>query len=287
MGSERATAFRRGLGESGFVEGQNVAVEYHWLDGQYGQLPSLMSDLVRRRVAVIATFGNPPSLAAKAATSTVPIVFGVGDDPVNHGLVASVARPGGNATGINSLGNEIATKQLGLLREVMPRASRIAVLVNQVNASNAEATVQDLLAAARALGLKIEVLSASTGREIEAAFAGLAREKADALFIATDPFLVSRRIQIATLAAHYTIPTILGERDFVDAGGFMSYGADVLEMYRNVGGYTGRVLKGAKPADLPVMQPSKFELVINLQTARLLGLEIPPTVLAIADDVIE
>jgi putative ABC transport system substrate-binding protein len=287
MGSERAAAFRRGLGESGFVEGQTATVEYHWLDGQYDQLPSLMSDLVRRRVAVIATVGNPPSLVAKTATATIPIVFGVGDDPVKLGLVASLARPGGNATGTNFFVNVMATKQLGLLREVMPRASRIGVLVNRSNASSVEAAMQDLPAAARTLGLQIEVLSASTGRELEAAFSGLAREKADAVLIAADAFLTSRRVQIATLAAHYTIPTILGAREFVEAGGFMSYATDILETYRSVGDYTGRVLKGTKPADLPVTQSSKFELVINLQTARLLGIDVPPQLLAIADDVIE
>jgi putative ABC transport system substrate-binding protein len=287
MGSERAAAFRRGLGESGFVEGQTATVEYHWLDGQYDQLPSLMSDLVRRRVAVIATVGNPPSLVAKTATATIPIVFGVGDDPVKLGLVASLARPGGNATGTNFFVNVMATKQLGLLRDVMPRASRIGVLVNRSNASSVEAAMQDLAAAARTLGLQIEVLSASTGRELEAAFSDLAREKADAVLIAADAFLTSRRVQIATLAAHYTIPTILGAREFVEAGGFMSYATDILETYRSVGDYTGRVLKGTKPADLPVTQPSKFELVINLQTARLLGIDVPPQLLAIADDVIE
>jgi putative ABC transport system substrate-binding protein len=287
MGSERAAAFRRGLGESGFVEGQTATVEYHWLDGQYDQLPSLMSDLVRRRVAVIATVGNPPSLVAKTATATIPIVFGVGDDPVKLGLVASLARPGGNATGTNFFVNVMATKQLGLLREVMPRASRIGVLVNRSNASSVEAAMQDLPAAARTLGLQIEVLSASTGRELEAAFSDLAREKADAVLIAADAFLTSRRVQIATLAAHYTIPTILGAREFVEAGGFMSYATDILETYRSVGDYTGRVLKGTKPADLPVTQSSKFELVINLQTARLLGIDVPPQLLAIADDVIE
>jgi putative ABC transport system substrate-binding protein len=286
-GAERAAAFRRGLGESGFVEGRNVTVEYHWMDGQYDQLPSLMSDFVRRSVAVIATAGNPPALAARAATATLPIVFGVGEDPVKLGLVASLARPGGNATGMNFLATEIATKQLGLLREVMPKASRISVLVNPTNASNAESTVQDLPTAARALGLQIEVLSASTGREIEAAFAAFAREKTDALFIASEPFFVSRRVQIATLAAHYTIPTILGTREFVEAGGFMSYAADILEMYRRAGDYTARILKGTKPADLPVTQPSKFDLVINLQTARLLGIDVPPQLIAIADEVIE
>jgi len=287
MGSERAAAFRRGLGESGFVEGQNVAVEYHWLDGRYDQLPSLMSDLVRRSVAVIVAANSTASLAAKAATATIPIVFGVGDDPVKLGLVASLARPGGNATGVNFQAQAISTKQLGLLRELIPKAAHIAVLVNPANAPAAEAALRDLPDAARTLGLQIQVLRASTSREVEAAFADPVREKVDALFIPSEAFLVSRCSQIATLAVHYSIPTFLGTREFVEAGGFMSYGPNVLDIYRQLGDYTGRILKGAKPADLPVEQLSKFEFLINLQTARLLGIDVPPSLLVAADEVIE
>src|SRR5215469_3940232 len=271
--ASRAAAFRKGLGETGYVEGQNVTVEYHWLNGQYDRLPSLMADLVRRRVAVIATPGATlPALAAKAATATVPIVFGVGEDPVGLGLVASFARPGGNATGINIFLNELVAKRLGLLHELVPKAVRVAVLVNPANAPSAEATLRDLPEAARAIGLRTQVLNASTSREIEAAFATLVRERADALFVAPDAFFISRRVQFVTLAARYGIPTAHNAREEVEAGGLMSYGTDNVDMWRHVGGYTGQILKGAKPADLPVMQATKFEFVINLQTARALGI---------------
>jgi putative ABC transport system substrate-binding protein len=287
--SERqVAAFRKGLNEAGCVEGQNVTVEYHWLNGQYDRLASLMADLVRRRVAVIATPGATlPALAAKAATATVPIVFGVAEDPVGLGLVASFARPGGNATGINIFLNELVAKRLGLLHELVPKAVRVAVLVNPANAPSAEATLRDLPEAARAIGLQTQVLNASTSREIEAAFATLVRERADALFVAPDAFFISRRVQFVTLAARYGIPTAHNAREEVEAGGLMSYGTDNLDMWRHVGGYTGQILKGAKPADLPVMQATKFEFVINLQTARALGLEVPPQLLASADEVIE
>ena len=286
MAADRPTAFRKGLSESGFVEGQNVTVEYHWLGGRYDQLPSLMSDLVRRRVAVIASAGDDQAArAAKAATATIPIVFGVSEDPVKLGLVASLARPGGNATGFNFFFGELVAKRLGLLHDLMPKAVRVAVLVNP--AANAEATVRALSEAAPALGLQIRVLKASTSREIEAAFATIAREPTDALFIGNDAFFASRRLQFAILAARQGIPATHSSREAVEAGGLMSYGTDIIDMYRLVGVYVGRILKGAKPADLPVVQSTKFELVINLITAKALGLTVPPTLLAIADEIIE
>src|SRR6516165_2149846 len=286
--ASRVAAFRKGLSEIGYVEGQNVAVEYHWFSGQYDRLPMLMADLVRRRVAVIATPGSTPAAsAAKAATTTIPIVFGVGEDPVGLGLVASFGRPGGNATGINIFVNELVAKRLGLLHELVPKAVRVAVLVNPANAPSAETTLRDLPEAARAIGLQMQVLNASTSREIEAAFATLVRERADALFVAPDAFFISRRVQFVTLAARYGIPTAHNAREEVEAGGLMSYGTDNLDMWRHVGGYTGQILKGAKPADLPVLQSTKFEFVINLQTARALGLEVPPQLLASVDEVIE
>jgi putative ABC transport system substrate-binding protein len=287
--SERqVAAFRKGLNEAGCVEGQNVTVEYHWLNGQYDRLASLMADLVHRRVAVIATPGATlPALAAKAATATVPIVFGVAEDPVGLGLVASFARPGGNATGINIFLNELVAKRLGLLHELVPKAVRVAVLVNPANAPSAEATLRDLPEAARAIGLQTQVLNASTSREIEAAFATLVRERADALFVAPDAFFISRRVQFVTLAARYGIPTAHNAREEVEAGGLMSYGTDNLDMWRQVGVYTAQILKGAKPADLPVLQSTKFEFVINLQTARALGIEVPNSIQLLADELIE
>jgi putative ABC transport system substrate-binding protein len=287
--SERqVAAFRKGLNEAGCVEGQNVTVEYHWLNGQYDRLASLMADLVHRRMAVIATPGATlPALAAKAATATVPIVFGVAEDPVGLGLVASFARPGGNATGINIFLNELVAKRLGLLHELVPKAVRVAVLVNPANAPSAEATLRDLPEAARAIGLQTQVLNASTSREIEAAFATLVRERADALFVAPDAFFISRRVQFVTLAARYGIPTAHNAREEVEAGGLMSYGTDNLDMWRQVGVYTAQILKGAKPADLPVLQSTKFEFVINLQTARALGIEVPNSIQLLADELIE
>jgi putative tryptophan/tyrosine transport system substrate-binding protein len=286
--ARNAAAFRNGLSETGYVEGQNVTVEYHWLEGKYDRLPSLMADLVRRRVAVIATPGsNPAALAAKTATTTIPIVFGVGEDPVKLGLVASLARPGGNATGINYFTTELMAKRLGLLHELVPKAVRIAVLVNPANAPSAEATLRDAPEAARAIGLQIQILNASTSREIEAAFATLVRDRADALYIGPDGFFGTRRVQFATLAMRHVIPTAYAIREFPEVGGLMSYGTDRLDMFRRVGVYTGQVLKGAKPADLPVEQSTKFEFVINMQTARALGLEVPPQLLATVDEVIE
>jgi putative tryptophan/tyrosine transport system substrate-binding protein len=281
-------AFRKGLEETGYVEGQNVTVVYHWLDGRYDRLPSLIADLVRRRVAVIATPGTTvAALAAKAATTTIPIVFGVGEDPVKIGLVASLARPGGNATGINFFASEIVAKRLGLLHELVPKAVRIAVLVNPANAPTAEATLRDLPDAARTIGLQIQVLNASTSREIEAAFAALGREPADALFVAPDGFFTGRRVQFATLAARHAIPAAYSGREYPEVGGLMSYGTDIADRFRLAGVMSGQILKGAKPADLPVMQSTKFEFVINLQTARALGLEVPPGLSARADEVIE
>jgi ABC-type uncharacterized transport system substrate-binding protein len=280
-------AFRKALNETGYVEGQNVMVEYHWLEGRYDRLPALMADLVRRRVAVIVTLVTASALAAKAATTTIPIVFGVAEDPVQLGLVASLARPGGNATGINSFSVEVVAKRLGLLHDLVPKAVRIAVLVNPTNAPNAETTLREIPEAARALGLQIQVLNASTSREIEAAFATLVRDRADALFVAPDGFFTSRRVQLATLATRHGIAAAYSNREYVEAGGLMSYGADILDYYRQIGVYTGRILKGAKPADLPVEQATKFEFVINLQTARAIGLEVPNSLQLLADEVIE
>jgi putative ABC transport system substrate-binding protein len=281
-------AFRKGLTEAGTVEGQNVTVEYHWLDGQYDRLPTLMADLVRARPAVIATPSVvPAALAAKAATSTIPIVFGVSEDPVKLGLVASLARPGGNATGINFLNAEVVTKLLGVLRDLVPKASRIAVLINPANVTVAAATAQQADEAARSLGVQIQVLKASNSREIDAAFATLVNERVDALYVQGDGLFVNRRLQFATLATRHGIPTAYSGRDTVDVGGLMSYATDNADVYRQVGNYTGRVIKGAKPADLPVVQSTKFEFVINLITARALGLSVPSDLLSIADEVIE
>jgi putative ABC transport system substrate-binding protein len=282
-----AAAFRKGLNETGYVEGQNVTIEYHWLEGQYDRLPALMADLVGRRVAVIATPGIVPTLAAKAATTTIPIVFGVGDDPVRLGLVTNLARPGGNATGINFFVNEVAAKRLRLLHDLVPKAVRIAVLVNLAKASTEEFTLRAVQEAAPTLGLKIQILNASTIGEIDAAFATIARDHSDALLVAPDAFFVSRRVQFITLTARDRIPATYSLRDYVAIGGLMSYGTDLADAFRQVGVYTGEILKGAKPADLPVVQSTKFEFVINLQTARALGIEVPPGLLSIADEVIE
>jgi putative ABC transport system substrate-binding protein len=287
-GASRVAAFRKGLAETGNVEGQNVTVEYHWLEGQFDLiLPALVADLVRRRAAVIAAPSAVTALAAKAATATIPIVFGVGEDPVRLGLVASLARPGGNATGINFFSQEVVAKRLGLLHDLVPKAVRVAVLVNPADALTAETTLRDAQEAAPAIGLQIQRLTASTIGEIDAAFAALSQERADALFVGPDGFFASRRGQFATLAAVYKIPASYLIRDFVAAGGLMSYGTDIADMYRQVGAYAGRILKGAKPADLPVVQSTKFEFVINLQTARALGIEVPSGLLSIADEVIE
>jgi putative ABC transport system substrate-binding protein len=285
--TRNAAAFRKGLNETGYVEGQNVTVEYHWLEGQYDRLPALVADLVRRQVAVIAAPGGVPALAAKAATATIPIIFSVGEDPVKLGLVASLARPGGNATGINIFVQEAVAKRLRLLHELVPKAVRIAVLVNPGDASVAETTVREVQKAAPTMGLQIQILNATTIGEIDAACAILARERLDALLVAGDAFLISRRVQLATLTARDRIPAAYGVREPVEVGGLMSYGTDIADSFRKLGVYTGSILKGAKPAELPVLQLTKFEFVINLHTARTLGIEVPPGVFSIADEVIE
>jgi putative ABC transport system substrate-binding protein len=283
----RLRAFRQGLKETGYVEGENVTIAYRFAENQIDRLHDLAADLVRRQVAVIATVAEDAAFVAKAATTTVPILFIVSRDPVSLGLVASLAHPGGNVTGVNFLASELVAKRLELLRELVPRASRIAVLVNPANAILTETTLRDVEAAARAKGLSIQIFNASTVREIEAAFAMLVHERADALLVGDDPFFNGRRVQFANLAAHHSIPMATNFRDFAEVGGLMSYGANILDAYREVGIYAGRILKGAKPADLPVVQSSKFELVINAQTARMLGLDIPDKLLALADEVIE
>jgi putative tryptophan/tyrosine transport system substrate-binding protein len=286
--ARNVAAFRKGLNETGYVEGQNVTVEYHYLEGQYDRVPALVADLVRRQVAVIATPGaDAATLAAKAATATIPIVFGVGQDPVRLGLVASLARPGGNTTGINFFPSEVVAKRLRLLHDLVPKAVRIAVLVNPDNTTTTEATLREVQQAAPAIGLQLQILNATTSSDIDAGFAAMVRDRAEALFVAPDAFFTSRRGQFVTLTARDKIPAAYGVRDVVEAGGLMSYGTDLVDMFQQVGVYTGRVLKGAKPADLPVTQLTKFEFVINLQTARALGIEVPPGVLSIVDEVIE
>jgi putative tryptophan/tyrosine transport system substrate-binding protein len=282
------TAFRRGLNEIGIIENQNVTVEYHWLEGQYDRLPSLMADLVRRRVAMIATPGsNPAALAAKAATATIPIVFGVGEDPVKLGLVASISRPGGNATGVNIFNVEIAAKRLGLLHEPVPKSVRIAVLVNPANATSAGFTLRYVPEAARAIGLQSQVFNASTSDEIDTVFAALVREGVEAVFVAADAFFISRRMQFANLTAYHRIPAAYADREIVEAGGLMSYGTDFTEMFRQVGVHVGRILKGEEPSDLAVVQATKFALVINLKAAKALGIEVPISMQLLADEVIE
>ena len=285
IGDRRLRAFRQALNETGFVEGENVAILYRWADNQLDRLPDLATDLVRRQVAVIAATGSSrAALAAKAATSAIPIVFAISEDPIGLGLVASIARPGGNATGINFLTTELTAKRLQLLRELVPAATRVAVLVNPNN-PNAEATLREVAAAGRAMGMEIAAFKASTSREIDAAFASL--DRPHALFVGGDGFFVSRRVQLTSLANRHGIPAIFSPRDFAEAGGLITYGSDILDSYRQVGVYSGRILKGARPADLPVVQSTKFELVINAQIARMLGITVPATLLASANEVIE
>ena len=285
---DRTRSFREGLRETGHVEGANVTIEYRWADYQMDRLPALAAELVRRQVAVISASGSiATALAAKAATTSIPIVFGVPEDPVRLGLVASLARPSGNLTGVNFFNSELTAKRLELLRELVPGAARVAVLVNPNKTANTESTLRDVEAPARAMGLQIQVVRAATSREIDAAFASLGRERADAMFIAQDSFFNHRRLQLANMAARYAVPTVSASRDIAEVGGLMSYGTNITDVFRQMGVYAGRILKGAKPADLPVEQPVKFELVINAQTARMLGLTVSATLLAVADEVIE
>jgi putative ABC transport system substrate-binding protein len=285
--AERLRAFRQGLKETGYVEGENVAIDYRWAE-QIDRLPELAADLVRRKVAVIATAaGFGTAMAAKGATTTIPIVFAVSEDPVKFGLVKSLARPDGNLTGINLLSLELTAKRLELLREMLPAAVRVAVLVNPANAANAQVTLREVEAAGRAMGLQIQIFNAATSREIDAAFAAFARGRPDAVFVGQDAFFNGRRLQLANWAALHALPMTSGSRDICEVGGLMSYGTNIVDTYRQMAVYVGRILKGAKPADLPVEQSTKFELVINAQTARMFGLEIPPNLLARADEVIE
>ena len=284
--ADRLRAFREGLKDTGYIEGENVLIEYRWADGQVDRLPLLASDLVRRQVAVIAAPASA-AFAAKAATTTIPIVFISAEDPVKLGLVASLARPGGNLTGFNIFNDELVAKRLELLRELVPGATRVAVLVDPTNGLGSESILRDVEAAARAMGLQIRVIEASSSSEINAAFATFVSERPDALYVGGGPFFNTRRIQLAILAARHLVPMTSSARAIAEVGGLMSYGSDVLDTIRQVGVYTGRILKGAKPADLPVVQASKFALVINLQTAKALGVTVPPTLLARADEVIE
>jgi putative ABC transport system substrate-binding protein len=280
-------AFHRGLKENGFIEGRNVAIEYRWAEGHYDRFGEFAADLVHRQVAVIAATGNPGGpIAAKMATTTIPIVFSIPDDPLQLGLVTSLARPGGNVTGITALVDLLAAKRLELIRDLIPTATMIGYLMNRTNAS-ARAYAKDIQEAANLVGQQIEILDVGSEEEMDTAFATLARLHAGALLVVSDNFFVSRREKLVQLAARYVIPTIYENRDFTVAGGLMSYGASLVDVYRQVGVYVGRILKGTKPADLPVLQPTKFELVINVKTARALGLTIPPSLLARADEVIE
>jgi putative ABC transport system substrate-binding protein len=284
---DRLRAFRRGLKETGYVEGENVIISYRFAENQIDRLPGMANELVRSRVAVIAAANSPAALAAKAATTTIPIVFIAPEDPVKLGLVASLNRPGGNLSGVNLVTGELAGKRLELLRELVPGASRVAVLVNPANVANTETTLQDVEAAARAIGLQIQAFKASTSHEINAAFTTFARDRCDALFVGGDPFFTSRRVQLAILAARHSIPATYGTREIAEVGGLMSYGTNIPDAWHQAGAYVGRVLKGSKPADLPVVQSAKFEFVINIPTAQALALEVPPTLIARADEVIE
>jgi ABC-type uncharacterized transport system substrate-binding protein len=285
--TERLRAFREGLKETGYVEGENIAIDYRWAE-QMERLPELAAQLVHRPVTVIVTAGGfATALAAKGATTTIPIVFGVSDDPVKHGLVASLARPGGNLTGVNLLSTELTAKRLELVREMLPGASRIAVLVNPANTANTQTTLRELEEAGPATGFQTQIINASTSREIDTAFAAFARERPDGVFVGQDAFFNGRRLQLADWAARHALPMTSGSRDICEVGGLMSYGTNIVDTYRLEGVYVGRILKGAKPADLPVEQSAKFELVLNAQTARILGIDIPPTLLARADEVIE
>ena len=285
--AHRLRAFRQGLKETGYVEGENVAVEYRWAENQIDRLPELAAELVRRRVTVIVTPSTAATLAVKAATTTIPIVFAAAEDPVRFGLVASLSRPGGNLTGINFFSAELVAKRLELVRELVPRAARVAVLIDPSIVASSERAQKEVEAAARALGLQIQVLNATNSREIDAAFAALVRERADALFVSPGGLFNGRRVQLGTMAARHAVPMTSATREIAEVGGLMSYGSNIADAWRQVGVYTGRILKGAKPAELPVVQASKFELIINAQTSRMLGLTVPATLLARADEVIE
>jgi putative tryptophan/tyrosine transport system substrate-binding protein len=285
--AHRLRAFRQGLKESDYVEGENAAILYRWAENRIDRLPEMVADLIRRQVTVIAAMSTVAAVAAKAANTTIPIVFQAAEDPVRLGLVASLARPGGNATGVNFFIAELTAKRLEFARELVPTAKRVGVLVDPNNMQGTESTLQDVERAARAIGVQILVVNASTSREIDAAFATFVREQIDALFVGPSGFLTSRRIHITGQAMRHGIPAIYSQREFPEIGGLLSYGTNLTDTWRQVGVYAGRVLKGAKPADLPVVQSTKFELVINLNTARALGLEIPPALLARADEVIE
>jgi putative ABC transport system substrate-binding protein len=286
--ASRLAGFHHGLKATGFIEGENATIVHRWADNRTDRLPDMAADLVRQRSAVIFTSGGPTSaLAAKAATSTIPIVFLVGEDPTKLGLVGSLARPAGNLTGVNLLSNEIEAKRLELLLQFVPHATRVAVLVNPADVRNTENTAQQLSAPARARGLQIQVIETRTAREIDEAFAGFAQQRPDALFMGSAAFLNARRVQLAQLAAFHRLPAAYGFRESVEAGGLMSYGPSIEDAYRQCGVYVGRILKGATPSDMPVMQASKFELSVNLRTARLLGLAVPQAILATADEVVE
>jgi putative tryptophan/tyrosine transport system substrate-binding protein len=282
---DRLRAFRLGLKEAGYIDGENLAIDYRWTENQFDRFPELAADFVRKRVAVITTVAGA-SLAAKLATTSIPIVFISAEDPVRLGLVASLARPGGNLTGINIFSAELVAKRLEFVRELLPSATRIAVLISPSGPSS-ETTLRDIEPAADALGLRVQVLNASTPREIDAAFATLVRERLDALFLAADPFFTSRRVQLANLATRHVVPMISATREVPEAGGLISYGTNINDGWRQMGVYVGRILRGTKPADLPVVQSTKFELVINTQTARILGVDVPAALLARADEVIE
>jgi putative ABC transport system substrate-binding protein len=282
----RLRMFHRGLKDSGYVEGESVTIIYRGAEGQNDRLPALAAELVRRQVSVIVAFGSA-AFAAKSATTEIPIVFGVNEDPVRLGLVPSLARPVANVTGINWVSGELVAKRLELLRELVPVAARVAMLVNPADAAATQTTLRDVEAAARVMGLQTQILNASTSREINAVFAAFARERPDALFVAADPFFFSRRMQLTHLASRHAVPSVYSTREFAEAGGLISYGSNIVEVYRQIGVYAGRILKGTKPADLPVLQSNKYELVINAETARMLGLTVPPTLLATADEVIE
>jgi putative ABC transport system substrate-binding protein len=284
---DRLRAFRQGLKMTGYVEGENVAIVYHWAENQIDRLPALASELVQRPVTLIVAAAPSAVLAAKAATTTIPIVFVIAQDPVGLGLVASLSRPGGHLTGVNFLNAELEAKRLELLHTLVPGATRVHVIVNPADVANTEATLRQVQPAGRAMGLEIEVLNAGTSREIDTAFSGFARERPDALFVGQAPFLASRRVQLILQAAHHRVPASYPGREYAEVGGLMSYGSDVADAFREAGLYAGRILKGAKPSELPVVQSNKIELVINHQTARVLGLTVPPTLLSVADEVIE